>query len=69
MLLDAGAPKDQTNCIGWTPLHEACFYNRVETAKSLLLGGADATIRNRIGALPYHLSGLQEIKTMIEVRA
>jgi hypothetical protein len=66
MLLDAGAPKNLQNSIGWTPLHEACFYNRIETAKCLLLGGADATLRTRIGALPYHLSGLQDIKQMLQ---
>ena len=64
-LIVAGAPKNQQNAIGWTPLHEACFYNRVEVVKALLLSGADASIRTYSGALPYHLAGLQMIRTML----
>jgi len=65
LLIDYGAPKDQCNSIGWTALHEACFYNRVETCKVLLLAGANAAARTRGGALPYHLAGLQIIRTML----
>ena len=36
-LLDAGADKEQTNSIGWSALHEACFYNRKETVKILVI--------------------------------
>lgn len=64
-LLDAGASKDQCNNLGWTALHEACFYNRIETAKILLLAGANAAARTRKGALPYHLAGLTMIRTML----
>ena len=64
-LLDAGAVKDQVNSLGWTPLHEACFYNRIEVVKLLLLSGAMATVRTRGGALPFHLAGLQLVRTMI----
>lgn len=64
--MDAGAPKDLPNNIGWTALHEACFYNRIETVKILLLRGADVTLRTRLGALPYHLAGLQEVRTMLK---
>lgn len=65
-LLDAGAPKDLPNRLGWTALHEACFYNRVETVKTLLLGGCNATLRTRLGALPYHLACIPDIKAMLE---
>eukprot|EP01033_Poteriospumella_lacustris_P006648 gene6648-4791_t len=65
-LLDAGAPKDLANRLGWTALHEACFYHRVETVKTLLLAGADPTLRTTRGALPYHLAGLPEIKQMLQ---
>lgn len=51
-LLEAGAPKDQTNSLGWTPMHEACFYNRIEVVKLLLLSGANATSRTRGGGPP-----------------
>jgi hypothetical protein len=66
MLIDAGSPKDLQNYLGWTALHEACFYHRVETVKTLLLAGADPTIRTNQGALPYHLAGLNEIRSMLE---
>ena len=66
ILLDAGAHRDNANNLGWTALHEACFYNRIETVKVLLLAGADSTLRTRIGALPYHLSGLAVVRTMLE---
>jgi U-box domain len=33
--------------------------------KILLLSGADATIRTRSGALPYHLAGLQHLRSML----
>eukprot|EP01035_Chromulina_nebulosa_P019811 gene19811-25755_t len=39
VLIDSGADKDKPNALGWTPLHEACFYNRIETVKTLLLAG------------------------------
>lgn len=65
-LLDAGAQLDQKNTLGWTPLHEACFYNRVEVVKTLLSHGASSSIRSRKGALPYHLSGLPQIRTVIQ---
>ena len=66
MLLDAGAPKDLSNRLGWTALHEACFYNRMETVKTLLLSGANPTLRSRQGALPYHLACIPEIRSMLE---
>lgn len=31
----------------------------------LLLSGANATLRTRGGALPYHLAGLQVVRTML----
>ena len=65
-LIDAGAPLDQKNSLGWTPLHETCFYNRVDTVRALLTAGASSAIRSRSGALPYHLSGLQSIRSVIQ---
>ena len=65
-LLDAGAPKDQSNSLGWTSLHEACFYNRIEVVKLLMLSGANASLRTKGGALPYHVVGLQVVKVMLQ---
>ena len=55
-----------SNTLGWTALHEACFYNRIEVVKVLMLSGANATLRTRSGALPYHFAGLQIIKNMLK---
>eukprot|EP00595_Chromulina_sp_UTEXLB2642_P001275 CAMPEP_0196766534 /NCGR_PEP_ID=MMETSP1095-20130614/26012_1 /TAXON_ID=96789 ORGANISM="Chromulina nebulosa, Strain UTEXLB2642" /NCGR_SAMPLE_ID=MMETSP1095 /ASSEMBLY_ACC=CAM_ASM_000446 /LENGTH=568 /DNA_ID=CAMNT_0042129021 /DNA_START=61 /DNA_END=1764 /DNA_ORIENTATION=+ len=65
VLIDSGADKDKPNALGWTPLHEACFYNRIETVKTLLLAGANPCHRTRIGALPYHLTGFQVLRSML----
>jgi ankyrin repeat protein len=45
LLLDAGCSRDNSNFLGWTALHEACFYNRIETVKVLLLSGSMADRR------------------------
>jgi ankyrin repeat protein len=29
VLLEAGADKNKRNALGWTPLHEAAFFNHV----------------------------------------
>jgi hypothetical protein len=67
-LLDNGANKDLQNSLGWTPLHEASFFNQVEIVQMLLVYGANATIRNNQGALPYHLASLPDLKRIIKVR-
>ena len=41
LLLDKGADKDQTNGIGWTALHEACYHDRAGCVQLLLVYGAD----------------------------
>jgi len=66
MLVNAGAPKDQCNSLGWTALHEACFYNRIEVVKILMINGANAGIRTKSGALPYHFAGLSMIRNMLK---
>ena len=63
--MNAGAPKDQANSLGWTALHEACFYSRVDVVKILMLNGANASLRTKGGALPYHLAGLEYLRTML----
>lgn len=56
---------DQTNFLGWSALHEACFYNRTDVVKKLLIHGANAALRTNKGALPYHLSSLSAIKEIL----
>lgn len=65
LLLEAGAPKDVANSIGWTPLHEACFYGHLECAKLLLVYGADATRRDYRGALPFDVASLQKMRDLV----
>jgi hypothetical protein len=38
----------------------------METVKTLLLSGANPTLRSRQGALPYHLACIPEIRSMLE---
>ena len=45
-LLENGGDTDQKNSVGWTPLHEACYFNHLDTVQLLLVHGADATIKN-----------------------
>jgi ankyrin repeat protein len=65
MILDQNCPKDLPNKLGWTALHEACFFNRVETVKTLLLAGCRGDLRTRAGALPYHLASIKMVREMI----
>ena len=64
-LMDEGAPKDLPNSIGWTPLHEAAFYNHLSVARALLVYGADATLRDTQDALPYHVASLASVRDVI----
>ena len=66
VLLEFGAPINLANALGWTALHEAAFFNQEEIVKLLLVYGADATIRNKQGMLPYHLSSSTEVRKAIE---
>mmetsp|Transcript_16000 Transcript_16000/g.48874 ORF Transcript_16000/g.48874 Transcript_16000/m.48874 type:complete len:587 (+) Transcript_16000:330-2090(+) len=65
VLVEAGADKDLANHEGWTPLHEAAFHNHLGTVKTLLIYGANPTIRNKKGALPYQLAALPAVRTTI----
>lgn len=65
LLITSGANVNQPNFLEWTPLHEACFYNRYDTVKLLLLNGADPTLRTGLDALPYHLATGYQIKDIL----
>ncbi|CAM9511676.1 unnamed protein product [Ectocarpus sp. 13 AM-2016] len=65
MLLENGSDKDQPNGIGWTPLHEACYFNHLDTVQLLLVHGADPTIKNVQGAMPYNMTSFQPIRDLL----
>ncbi len=61
ILLEAGVDPDHINNLGWTALHEAIVLGDgsaryVEVLRTLLDGGADATIRDGDGVLPVDLA-------------
>lgn len=58
MLIDAGAPLDHVNNLGWTALIEAVILGdggprHVNAARALIDAGADITIADRQGTTPY----------------
>ncbi|CAM9101157.1 unnamed protein product, partial [Scytosiphon promiscuus] len=65
MLLENGGDNDQKNSVGWTPLHEACYFNHLDVAQLLLVHGADPTIKNAQGAMAYNMTGHQPIRDLL----
>ena len=65
LLLDAGAPKDLANSIGWTPLHECAFYGHVDVCRLLMVYGASATHEDGHGAVPYHVASLPGVRDVL----
>lgn len=51
-LLENGSDKDQKNSLGWAPLHEACYFNHLDTVQLLLVHGADPLMKNVRGGQP-----------------
>ncbi|SDD41546.1 ankyrin repeat domain-containing protein [Kordiimonas lacus] len=71
-LLAAGAPVDQPDAIGFTPLMEAVRDGQLETATLLLEAGADANHRSEATALhltPMHMAGLSGKPEMVRLLA
>jgi len=66
LLLESGAPTELANSVGWTPLHEAAFYNHIKTVKVLLSFGANGSAPNGQGVFPYQLASSQEVKAIIK---
>ena len=49
LLVDAGAPVNAKQHLGWTPLHEAVNRNDLEMTRYLIAHGADARLQNDEG--------------------
>jgi len=65
-LLEQGADRVKaSNYGGWTPLHDAVLNNQLETAKLLMVYGADLNAKTYDGRLPIDLAYDEEIKQAI----
>ena len=66
-LLEQGVNRDKANINGWTPLHLAANSGHLETAKLLMVYGADLNARNIDGALPIDMgwNNTEEIRQAI----
>eukprot|EP00903_Cladosiphon_okamuranus_P011682 g10988.t1 len=64
-LLENGSDPNQQNNVGWTPLHEACYFNHLDTVQLLLVHGADPTTKNTQGAMAYNMTSFQPIRDLL----
>ena len=64
-LLEAGAPVDQVQQDGSTPLHGAAYYAQVPVVKLLLCYGANPHIKNSWGNTASDETGNEEIKKLV----
>ena len=71
-LIQAGAPLDHVNNLGWTALIEAVVLGdggerHVATARALVAAGADKTIGDRNGITPLQHAQQRQYRAMIEM--
>lgn len=71
-LIDAGAPLDHVNNLGWTALIEAVILGdggprHVETVRALVAAGASRTIADRSGVTPLQHAQRRAFRTMEEI--
>jgi uncharacterized protein len=72
ILIDAGAPLDHVNNLGWTALIEAVVLGdggprHVATAKALVAGGASRTTADRNGVTPLEHAKRRSYEAMVSV--
>ena len=72
VLIEAGAPLDHVNNLGWTALIEAVVLGdggprHVKTARLLVEAGADRAITDRNGKTPLQLARERGYREMVEV--
>ena len=65
-LIVLGANLDWQDNDGITALHRCASYNHPEIAKMLIDAGADKTIPNNDGELPYELPDRKEFKELLK---
>ncbi|CAH1665576.1 Ankyrin repeat domain-containing protein [Hyphomicrobiales bacterium] len=71
-LIGAGAPLDHVNNLGWTALMESVVLGdggprHVETARALLVAGADRNIADRQGITPLQHAKARGYRAMVEL--
>ena len=66
-LLEQGADRDKTatSSDGWTSLHCAAYNDDLETAKLLMVYGADLNATNNSGEMPIDMARTEEMKQAI----
>ncbi|KJE88406.1 hypothetical protein CAOG_000065 [Capsaspora owczarzaki ATCC 30864] len=72
LLLDAGADPNSTNASGWSCLHYAARFDRVELVHLLLERGASLTARNASGETPLDIAAghqFAECVTLLQLAA
>lgn len=72
MLIDAGAPLDHVNNLGWTALIESIVLGNggprhVETLRALVHAGANVNIADRNGQSPLALAKSRRYATMVQI--
>ncbi len=72
MLIDAGAPLDHVNNLGWTALIESIVLGNggprhIETLRALVHAGANVNIADRNGQSPLALAKSRRYATMVQI--
>ena len=72
ILIDAGAPLDHINNLGWTALIESIVLGdggerHLKTLKTLVDAGADVNIADQLGQTPLSLARSREYEKMVSI--
>ena len=72
LLIEAGAPLDHVNNLGWTALIESIVLGQggprhVETLRAIVRAGANVNLADRNGQTPLQLARSRGFKTMVEI--
>ena len=72
LLIEAGAPLDHVNNLGWTALIESIVLGNggarhIETLRALVSAGANVNLADRNGATPLQLARSRDYKEMVNI--